>query len=70
MAKLGLYAIKVFLYVHANELCRRLEDMLDAFADRVSKPRLYLTDKMLIALGRLLKIFNFAFILTINELVK
>lgn len=44
--------------------------MLDAFADRVSKPRLYLTDKMLIALGRLLKIFNFAFILTINELVK
>ncbi|XP_008799967.1 gamma-secretase subunit APH1-like [Phoenix dactylifera] len=30
---------------------KRLEDMLDAFADRVSKPRLYLTDKMLIALA-------------------
>ncbi|EHA8591581.1 Gamma-secretase subunit APH1-like [Cocos nucifera] len=32
------------------KLYKRLEDMLDAFADRVSKPRLYLTDKMLIAL--------------------
>lgn len=30
---------------------RRLEEMLDAFADRVSKPRLYLTDKMQIALA-------------------
>ncbi|GMI64396.1 APH-1 [Hibiscus trionum] len=30
---------------------KRLEDMLDAFADRVSKPRLYLTDKMQIALA-------------------
>ncbi|CAI0397089.1 unnamed protein product [Linum tenue] len=30
---------------------KRLEDMLDAFADRVSKPRLYPTDKMLIALA-------------------
>lgn len=27
--------------------------MLDAFADKVSKPRLYLTDKMQIALGKL-----------------
>ena len=34
---------------------RQLEDMLDAFADRVSKPRLYLTDKMQIALGKLLR---------------
>nr|XP_043633859.1 gamma-secretase subunit APH1-like [Erigeron canadensis] len=30
---------------------KKLEDMLDAFADRVAKPRLYLTDKMLIALA-------------------
>ncbi|KAM7487002.1 hypothetical protein LguiA_003011 [Lonicera macranthoides] len=30
---------------------KRLEDMLDSFADRVSKPRLYLTDKMQIALA-------------------
>ncbi|CAN0923011.1 Gamma-secretase subunit APH1-like [Linum grandiflorum] len=29
----------------------RLEDILDAFADRLSKPRLYPTDKMLIALA-------------------
>ncbi|GMP78633.1 hypothetical protein CsSME_00034496 [Camellia sinensis var. sinensis] len=30
---------------------QRLEDILDAFADRVSKPRLFLTDKMQIALA-------------------
>ncbi|XP_043723101.1 gamma-secretase subunit APH1-like isoform X2 [Telopea speciosissima] len=30
---------------------KRLEDILDAFADRISKPRLYLTDKMQIALA-------------------
>ncbi|PSS35867.1 Gamma-secretase subunit APH1-like [Actinidia chinensis var. chinensis] len=30
---------------------KRLEDMLDAFADKVSKPRLFLTDKMQIALA-------------------
>ncbi|KAK9288384.1 hypothetical protein L1049_016839 [Liquidambar formosana] len=30
---------------------KRLEDLLDAFADRVSKPRLFLTDKMQIALA-------------------
>ncbi|WRX21656.1 Gamma-secretase subunit Aph-1 - like 1 [Theobroma cacao] len=30
---------------------KRLEDILDGFADRVSKPRLYLTDKMQIALA-------------------
>jgi hypothetical protein len=33
-------------------LCRRLEDILDAFADKVAKPHLFLTDKMLIALGK------------------
>lgn len=38
---------------------RRLEDTLDAFADRVSKPRLYLTDKMQIALGELCEVLNF-----------
>ncbi|KAK6279380.1 hypothetical protein POUND7_019647 [Theobroma cacao] len=38
------------LQAHMNFL-RRLEDILDAFADRVSKPRLYLTDKMQIALA-------------------
>ncbi|CAK7322596.1 unnamed protein product [Dovyalis caffra] len=30
---------------------KRLEDMLDAFADRLAKPRLFLTDKMLISLA-------------------
>ncbi|KAG5530839.1 hypothetical protein RHGRI_025712 [Rhododendron griersonianum] len=34
---------------------KRLEDMLDAFADRVAKPRLFLTDKMQIALVTLYK---------------
>ena len=33
--------------------------MLDAFADRVSKPRLFLTDKMQIALGKLERGFIF-----------
>ena len=33
------------------DLIRKMEDMLDAFADRAAKPRLYLTDKMQIALG-------------------
>lgn len=32
---------------------RRMEEILDAFADRVSKPRLFITDKMQIALGKL-----------------
>lgn len=38
-----------------------MEDMLNAFADRVSKPRLFLTDKMLLALGtiNLLAVFPF-----------
>ncbi|XP_047269960.1 gamma-secretase subunit APH1-like isoform X2 [Capsicum annuum] len=30
---------------------KKLEDILDAFADRVSKPRLFMTDKMQIALA-------------------
>lgn len=30
---------------------KRLEDLLDAFADKVSKPRLFLTDKMQISLA-------------------
>lgn len=30
---------------------KKLEDMLDAFADRIRKPRLFLTDKMQIALA-------------------
>ncbi|KAJ1376205.1 Gamma-secretase subunit Aph-1 [Sesbania bispinosa] len=33
------------------KIYKRLEDILDAFADRVSKPHLFLTDKMLIALA-------------------
>ncbi|XXG89270.1 hypothetical protein AAC387_Pa12g1313 [Persea americana] len=33
------------------KIYKRLEDMLDAFADRVSKPRLFLTDKLEIALA-------------------
>ncbi|KAF7132560.1 hypothetical protein RHSIM_Rhsim09G0028500 [Rhododendron simsii] len=37
---------------------KRLEDMLDAFADRVAKPRLFLTDKMQIALGKLRRVLN------------
>ncbi|CAA2985371.1 gamma-secretase subunit APH1-like [Olea europaea subsp. europaea] len=33
------------------KIYKRLEDILDAFADRVSKPRLFITDKMQIALA-------------------
>lgn len=43
-------------------LVRKLEDVLDAFADRVSKPRLFLTDKMQIALGKIA--FPFVLIMT------
>ena len=39
---------------YANNFSRKMEEMLDAFADRISKPRLSLTDKMLISLGKLL----------------
>ncbi|XP_052733985.1 gamma-secretase subunit APH1-like isoform X1 [Vigna angularis] len=40
-------ALRLFFW----KIYKRLEDMLDAFADRVSKPHLLLTDKMLIALA-------------------
>ncbi|GMN52489.1 hypothetical protein TIFTF001_021642 [Ficus carica] len=54
-----LYAILLFTAVAFQEglrplfwkVYKRLEDVLDAFADRVSKPRLYVTDKMQIALA-------------------
>lgn len=42
--------------------------MLDAFADRISKPRLVLTDKMLISLSKLLNTFLFTLLLSIDEL--
>ncbi|KAL8139639.1 hypothetical protein V2J09_005660 [Rumex salicifolius] len=53
------YAILVFSSVCFQEglrilfwkVYKRLEDLLDAFADRISKPRLFLTDKMQIALA-------------------
>ncbi|CAB4263689.1 unnamed protein product [Prunus armeniaca] len=53
------YSILIFTSVAFQEglrvlfwkVYKRLEDTLDAFADRVSKPRLYLTDKMQIALA-------------------
>ncbi|PON74887.1 Gamma-secretase subunit [Parasponia andersonii] len=54
-----LYGILLFTAVAFQEglrilfwkLYKKLEDILDAFADRVSKPRLFLTDKMQIALA-------------------
>ncbi|PKI74204.1 hypothetical protein CRG98_005442 [Punica granatum] len=39
--------LRVFFW----RIYKKLEDILDAFADRVSKPRLFLTDKMQIALA-------------------
>lgn len=42
--------------------------MLDAFADRVAKPRLYLTDKMQIALGNL--IITLFLLTMVSDLVK
>ncbi|KAL6185579.1 hypothetical protein ACLB2K_041710 [Fragaria x ananassa] len=53
------YALLIFTSVLFQEALRilfwkvykKLEDTLDAFADRVTKPRLYLTDKMQIALA-------------------
>ncbi|XP_051123429.1 gamma-secretase subunit APH1-like [Andrographis paniculata] len=39
--------LRLFLW----RLYKRMEEILDAFADRVSKPRLYITDKMQIALA-------------------
>ncbi|PIN03154.1 putative membrane protein [Handroanthus impetiginosus] len=40
-------ALRIFLW----RLYKRMEAILDAFADRVSKPRLFITDKMQIALA-------------------
>ncbi|GER54105.1 gamma-secretase subunit aph-1 [Striga asiatica] len=40
-------ALRVLLW----RLYKRMEEILDAFADRVSKPRLFITDKMQIALA-------------------
>ncbi|KAI3465138.1 hypothetical protein Pfo_021801 [Paulownia fortunei] len=40
-------AVRLFLW----RLYKRMEEILDAFADRVSKPRLFITDKMQIALA-------------------
>ncbi|KAG8362718.1 hypothetical protein BUALT_BualtUnG0047100 [Buddleja alternifolia] len=40
-------ALRLFLW----RLYKRMEQILDAFADRVSKPRLFITDKMQIALA-------------------
>lgn len=46
-----------WLWVLKHVICcyywRRLEDVLDSFADRISRPRLFLTDKLQIALGTL-----------------
>uniref|UniRef100_A0A803R8J8 Gamma-secretase subunit APH1-like n=1 Tax=Cannabis sativa TaxID=3483 RepID=A0A803R8J8_CANSA len=54
-----LYGVLLFTAVAFQEglrilfwkVYKRLEDILDTFADRVSKPRLFLTDKMQIALA-------------------
>ncbi|KAL3617873.1 hypothetical protein CASFOL_038194 [Castilleja foliolosa] len=40
-------ALRLFLW----RLYKRMEEILDGFADRVSKPRLFITDKMQIALA-------------------
>ncbi|XP_010557063.1 PREDICTED: gamma-secretase subunit APH1-like [Tarenaya hassleriana] len=53
------YAILIVMSVGFQEglrllfwkVYKRLEDVLDAFADRISRPRLFLTDKMQIALA-------------------
>jgi len=53
------YAILIITSVALQEgtrlvfwrLYKKMEEMLDAFADRISKPRLSLTDKMLISLA-------------------
>ncbi|RVW28590.1 Gamma-secretase subunit APH1-like [Vitis vinifera] len=50
--KLYYYKVILLLITFLSGIYfRRLEDILDAFADRVSKPRLFLTDKMQIALA-------------------
>lgn len=49
-----MYLISFLMIYDDNYFCRKMEEMLDAFADRISKPRLCLTDKMLISLGKFL----------------
>lgn len=55
------YAVNPSLINVCVNFLRRLEDILDAFADRVSKPRLYQTDKMQIALGMIERGFYICF---------
>uniref|UniRef100_M4DG16 Uncharacterized protein n=1 Tax=Brassica campestris TaxID=3711 RepID=M4DG16_BRACM len=44
---LGLIIIGIYLSCYP----KRLDDVLDSFADRISRPRLFLTDKLQIALA-------------------
>ncbi|OEL17776.1 hypothetical protein BAE44_0021206, partial [Dichanthelium oligosanthes] len=64
----GVVARKPFLVL--TLLTRKMEEMLDAFADRISKPRLSLTDKMLISLALIalgfLVIHTFSMIIAFN----
>ncbi|RLM79560.1 gamma-secretase subunit APH1-like [Panicum miliaceum] len=64
----GVVARKPFLVL--TLLSRKMEEMLDAFADRISKPRLSLTDKMLISLALIalgfLVIHTFSMIIAFN----
>ncbi|GLT66239.1 hypothetical protein SLA2020_386150 [Shorea laevis] len=63
------YGILIFTSVAFQEglrilfwkVYKRLEHILDAFADKVSKPHLFLTDKMQIALGKLCMCFILLF---------
>ncbi|KAM0875378.1 hypothetical protein ACQ4PT_036831 [Festuca glaucescens] len=64
----GVIARKPFLVL--TLLSRKVEEMLDAFADRIAKPRLCLTDKMLISLAIIslgfLVIHTFSMIIAFN----
>jgi hypothetical protein len=51
---MSLSAVVIEYMGSDNNFSRKMEEMLDAFADRISKPRLSLTDKMLISLGKIL----------------
>ncbi|KAH6796196.1 hypothetical protein C2S51_037182 [Perilla frutescens var. frutescens] len=48
---LSSVALQEVLRLFLWRVYKRMEEMLDAFADRVSKPRLFITDKMQIALA-------------------
>jgi hypothetical protein len=50
-----MWLISFIVIYGGNCFSRKVEEMLDAFADRIAKPRLCLTDKMLISLGKLLR---------------